>query len=145
MGVYSDYKVACNLAKAFAKIIIFSERVMGTLSRKCGALLMLGLLPTHGQTRGGREGCISILILCINKTTNQVSHCHFQRHTRFNSVLQKNIEDLHSLRNTGLRKPQRLLQLSSEVVRYLLEWQGPGTTTRPPGHYTALPQTLALQ
>lgn len=53
-------------------------------------------------------------LLCISKTTYQVFCCHFQRHTQFNPVLQKK-ENLPSPRNTGLRKPQRLLlQLSSE-------------------------------
>lgn len=39
-GVYSDCKVACNFAKALAKII-FSERVMGTLCIKSTALAWL--------------------------------------------------------------------------------------------------------
>ena len=51
--------------------------------------------------------------VALYKTTYQVFRCHFQRHTQFNPVLQKK-ENLPSPRNTGLRKPQRLLQLSSE-------------------------------
>ena len=58
--------------------IIFSERVMGTLWRKCRLWLSFVCCPLMGRGQVGKR--VALYKLC----PYQVFHCYFQRHMPFN-------------------------------------------------------------